>query len=108
MPPFFPITRRVSKRHLSPMIRQHEIMLDVLRNPALAGALQQLIDDGGMRKKWAANALESARHAGFTLPEDTEVALEQFRRGWQLEVRVYEDPHTYIFGFNSLKGFYYK
>jgi hypothetical protein len=36
------------------------------------------------------------------------VALDQVRRGWQIEVRVFEDPHTYIFGFNSLKGFYYK
>jgi hypothetical protein len=108
MPPFQPVSRRVTKRRLSPMIRQHEIMLDVLRNPALPGTLQQLIDDGNTRKKWAANALASARDAGFTFPKDAEVALEQFQRGWQVEVRVYEDPHTYIFGFDSVKGFYYK
>jgi hypothetical protein len=90
------------------MIRQHEIMLEVLRSPALAGTLQQLIDDGGTRKKWAANALVSARNAGFAFPEDTEVALEQFQKGWQVEVRVYEDSHTYVFGFDSVKGFYYK
>jgi hypothetical protein len=108
MPPYLAHAPRVSKRRLSPMIRQHEIMLDVLRNPALPETLQQLIDDSGTRKKWAANPLASARDAGFTLPEDAEVALDQFRGGWQVEVRVYEEPNTYIFGFNSIKGFYYK
>jgi hypothetical protein len=108
MPPFNQTAHRITKKRLSPMIRQHEIMLDFLRNPALAGTLQQLIDHGGTRKKWAANALTSAQDAGFTFPGHPEVVLEEFQRGWNLEVRVYEDPHTYVFGFDSDKGFYFK
>jgi hypothetical protein len=83
-------------------------MLDFLRNPALAGTLQQLIEHGGTRKKWAANTLTSAQDAGFTFPEGAEVTLNEFQRGWELEVRVYEHGHTYAFGFDSDKGFYVK
>jgi hypothetical protein len=83
-------------------------MLDFLRNPALAATLQQLIDDGGTRKKWAKNALASAADMGFVFPGDAEVALKEFKKGWHVEVRVYEDPHTYVFGFDSIKGFYFK
>ena len=108
MPPISMAPRKISKRRLSPMIRQHEIILDVLRNPSLPETLQQLITDAGARKTWAANGLTAARDAGFEFPEGSEVRLEQFSRGWQVEVRTYEDPNTYIFGFDSVKGFYYK
>lgn len=108
MPPFTQSAHRISKKRLSPMIRQHEIMLDFLRNPALAGTLQQLIENAAARKKWAANALTSAQDAGFAFTEGAEVTLKEFQRGWDLEVRVYEGSLTYVFGFDSEKGFYIK
>ena len=108
MPPFMYAPRQITKRRLHPMVRQHEVILDVLRNPALSDTLQQLIADAGARKQWAKNAFSSARAAGFDFPQGTEVSFKEFASGWEVEVRIYEEPYTYIFGFNSVKGFYYK
>jgi hypothetical protein len=98
---------KISKRRLNIMIRGHELALDLLRNKALPDALEKL-KDPEVRNKIRKDPMGYAREQGLTMPENADISLRELRSGFEIEIDVFEGPTTYMFGFNSAKGFYIK
>ena len=98
---------RISNRRLNTMIRGHELALELLRNKTLPAVLQKL-KDRKVRDQVRTDPMKYARAIGFTLPANADLSLRELRSGFEVEVDVFESPTTYIFGFNSAKGFYTK
>jgi hypothetical protein len=96
---------------LYPMIRGHEITLQLAKTPGLAQLLSDLGADPQLRRSLRENPRGLLSDRNMDLPGASDATMELELRelhgeGWELEVRVTEGLYTYINGFNNEKGFY--
>ena len=92
---------------LYPMIRGHEITLQLARTPGLAQLLSDLGADPQLRRSFRADSTRFLSDRDMTFPPGAAMELRELHAdGWELEIRVTEGLHTYINGFNNEKGFY--
>ena len=92
---------------LAPMIRGHQITLELAQQVQLPGVLNDLHNNSSLRRDVAGNPMAFLQSRGVTLPMGATVEFRILQAdGWEMEVKVVEGPYAYINGFNNEKGFY--
>jgi hypothetical protein len=92
---------------LQPMIRGHEITLQLAKSAGLASLLSDLGSDPELRQRMRQDAKRFLADRKIDLPQGATLAIRELEAdGWEIEVRVQEGPYVYINGFNNEKGFY--
>ena len=97
-------------RHLETQIEfmtfAHQVIVDLLSTPGLAGIIEGL-RDAGARSTARADPLKFARDAGVILPaEGVAIQITEFPHSFQIDVQIAHKHALVIFGLNSRKGFF--
>ena len=88
------------------MIFAHQVIVDLLKTPNLAGIIGEL-KHADARKIFAADPLKAARDAGVILPASgVSIAVQEFEKSWQVDIQIAHANSLVIFGVNSVKGFF--
>ena len=106
MPPH----REMPLRHLATQIEfmlfAHQVIVDLLETPGLAGIIEGLKDPAA-RATARADPLKFARDAGVILPaEGVSIQITEFPHSFQIDVQIAHEHALVIFGLNSRKGFF--
>jgi hypothetical protein len=92
---------------LAPMIRGHEITLQLARTVGLPQLINDIHTDLDLRREMRLDPAKILYGRGITVPENATVAFRELEaQGWELEIRIVEGLYSYINGFNNEKGFY--
>lgn len=97
----------ITDEDLYPMIRAHEITLNLARTPGLAQLLSDLGANSQLRTEMRSDHQRFLARRNITIPEGAVVEVRELEAdGWEIEVRLQEGLYMYINGFNNEKGFY--
>jgi hypothetical protein len=92
---------------LYPMIRGHEITLNLARSAGLASLLSDLGLKPELRDQMRQDSQRFLADRRIDLPQGATLEVRELEaNGWEIEVRVQEGLYVYINGFNNEKGFY--
>ena len=92
---------------LAPMIRGHEITLQLAQTIGLAQLLNDLHSSPALRHDARTNTAAFLESRGVAIPPGATVELRELEsNGWEIEMKVVEGAYAYINGFNNEKGFY--
>src|SRR6185369_13987676 len=95
------------KEDIDPMIRGHEITLELAKSPQLADVLNDLNDSPDLRRSMREDPASYLRSRGVKIPNGASVAMRLLEaNGWEIEVKVVEGLYAYTNGFNNETGFY--
>jgi hypothetical protein len=93
------------ERQIESMAKSHQVIVDLLKTPNLAGLLNGL-NDYGVRRAAAADPIKAAQDAGVILPETgVSIQIHEFPNNWEVEIQVEHDHSLLILEFNSVTGF---
>jgi hypothetical protein len=96
----------IDDRVIQPMIRSHEIALQLATIPNLAGQLNKLAADEKLRRSVERDPDSFIKENGIVLPAGAVVQLHTLEAGaWEIEVKVREGLFMFAYAFNSETGF---
>jgi hypothetical protein len=91
---------------LSPMIRGHQITLDLARSAGLVQLMNDL-HNPDLRRQMREQPQDFLLKRSINIPQGASVEVRELQaNGWEVEIRVVEGLYAYINGFNNEKGFY--
>jgi hypothetical protein len=97
----------LTDKDFAPVIRSHEITLEVARTPGLVALLNELHHSGGLRQEIGENPEAVLRRRGMAIPNRGYVRMREFKNGgWELSITITEGGYTFINGFSTEAGFF--
>src|ERR1700730_17506470 len=91
---------------LSPMVRGHQITLDLARSAGLVQLLNDL-HNPDLRRQMREQPKDFLLKRSINIPQGASVEVRELQaNGWEVEIRVVEGLYAYINGFKNEKGFY--
>jgi hypothetical protein len=92
---------------IAPMIRGHEITLELARTQGLTQLLNDLHTSTDLRAQMKTDPYSYLQSRGVSFPSNASVTVRELEAdGWEIEIKIVEGLYSYINGFNNEKGFY--